>query len=183
MNRQQLVDAVGERVGDRRTAAVAVDAVLDTVTAALADGDRVALFGFGVFEKVDRAARTARNPATGGTVEVPATSVPRFRPGQALKDAVGGRPAGARRRAAGSTAPPVEAAPAEAVPAEAVPAEAVPVEAVPVEAALDRPKAGKTGSGAKPGKAKAAKAAKPAKAVKDKDKGDGKGKAKKGKGK
>ena len=97
MNKQQLVDAVGERLGDRRTAAAAVDAVLDTVTGALADGERVALFGFGVFERVERAARTARNPSTGGTVEVPATAVPRFRPGQGLKDAVGGGSSRARR--------------------------------------------------------------------------------------
>ena len=95
MNKQELVDAVGERLGDRKAAAVAVEAVLGTVTTALADGERVALFGFGVFETVDRAARTARNPATGGTVEVPATAVPRFRPGQALKDAVNGRTSGA----------------------------------------------------------------------------------------
>ena len=99
MNKQQLIDAVGERLGDRRTAATAVDAVLDTLTTSLAEGERVALFGFGVFEKVDRAARTARNPATGGTVDVPATSVPRFRPGQALKDAVNGRAPGTARTA------------------------------------------------------------------------------------
>lgn len=90
MNKQELVDAVGDRLGDRRTAATAVDAVLDAVTAALVDGQRVALFGFGVFERVERAARTARNPATGGTVEVAATSVPRFRAGAALKKAVAG---------------------------------------------------------------------------------------------
>jgi DNA-binding protein HU-beta len=65
--------------------------VLDTVTGTLAEGERVSIFGFGVFETVDRAARTARNPSTGGTVQVPAMSVPRFRPGQALKDAVSGR--------------------------------------------------------------------------------------------
>ena len=105
MNKQQLVDAVGERLGDRRTAAAAVEAVLDTVTGALADGERVALFGFGVFERVDRAARTARNPATGGTVEVPATSVPRFRPGQGLKDAVNGRSSGTGTSARTSAAP------------------------------------------------------------------------------
>ena len=105
MNRTELVDAVGERLGDRRTAAVAVEAVLDAVTTALADGEKVSLFGFGVFEKVDRAARTARNPATGGTVEVPATAVPRFRPGQALKDAVNGRSSvAAQRRATASGA-------------------------------------------------------------------------------
>ena len=107
MNKQQLVDAVGERLGDRRTAATAGAAVLDTVTGALADGEKVALFGFGVFERVERAARTARNPSTGGTVEVPATAVPRFRPGQGLKDAVSGGSPRPRRAAA---APPEPAA-------------------------------------------------------------------------
>ena len=110
MNRQQLVDAVGERLGDRKAAAAAVEAVLETVTGALAQGERVSIFGFGVFEKVDRAARTARNPATGGTVDVPATSVPRFRPGQALKDAVSGR---SRADRAPRTAPGAPEAPAE----------------------------------------------------------------------
>ena len=115
MNKQQLVDAVGERLGDRRTAATAVDAVLDTLTTSMAEGERVALFGFGVFEKVDRAARTARNPATGGTVDVPATSVPRFRPGQALKDAVNGRAPGTARSSATTTAErPAPAAPEKA---------------------------------------------------------------------
>ena len=117
MNKQQLVDAVGERLGDRKTAAVAVDAVLETVTGALAEGERVSLFGFGVFEKVDRAARTARNPSTGGTVQVAATSVPRFRAGQALKDAVGGkssRPAAKRMSAAPATPAKAETTPAKA---------------------------------------------------------------------
>ena len=109
MNKQQLIDAVGERLGDRRTAATAVDAVLDTQTTSMAEGERVALFGFGVFEKVDRAARTARNPSTGGTVDVPATSVPRFRPGQALKDAVNGRAPGTARTTTERPAPPAEA--------------------------------------------------------------------------
>ena len=90
MNKQQLVDAVGEHLGDRRTAATAVDAVLDTLTTALSDGERVALFGFGVFEKVDRAARTARNPGTGAVVKVKKTSVPKFRPGTGFKEVVSG---------------------------------------------------------------------------------------------
>jgi DNA-binding protein HU-beta len=114
MNKQQLVDAVGERLGDRKTAATAVEAVLDTVSGALADGERVSLFGFGVFEKVDRAARTARNPSTGGTVQVPATSVPRFRPGQALKDAVNGRSRADRPARTASAAPEAPAKPAKA---------------------------------------------------------------------
>jgi DNA-binding protein HU-beta len=101
VNKQQLVDAVGERLGDRKTASTAVDAVLETVSGTLAAGERVSLFGFGVFEKVERAARTARNPSTGGTVQVPATSVPRFRAGQALKDAVNG---GSSRTTARQTA-------------------------------------------------------------------------------
>ena len=124
MNKQQLVDAVGERLGDRKTAATAVDAVLATVSGALADGERVSLFGFGVFEKVERAARTARNPSTGGTVQVPATSVPRFRAGQALKDAVNGgssRPA-ARRSPETAAAPADELVKAKAATAEDAPA-------------------------------------------------------------
>ena len=109
MNRQQLVDAVGERLGDRRTAAAAVEAVLETVSGALAEGEKVSIFGFGVFEKVDRAARTARNPATGAAVQVPATSVPRFRPGQALKDAVSGRPSGGAARVPSAAPAPAPA--------------------------------------------------------------------------
>ena len=90
MNKDQLVDAVTEQVGDRRTAAVAVEAVLVTVQRAVSAGDKVSLFGFGVFEKADRAARSARNPATGAPVSVAATSVPRFRAGQSFKDVVSG---------------------------------------------------------------------------------------------
>ena len=90
MNKDQLVDAVAEPLGDRRTAAVAVDAVLAAVQRAVAAGEKVSLFGFGVFEKADRAARSARNPATGAPVSVAATSVPRFRAGQSFKDVVSG---------------------------------------------------------------------------------------------
>ncbi len=90
MNKDQLVDAVTEQVGDRRTAAVAVEAVLVTVQRAVSTGEKVSLFGFGVFEKADRAARSARNPATGAPVSVAATSVPRFRAGQSFKDVVSG---------------------------------------------------------------------------------------------
>lgn len=91
MNKNELIDAVAGRIGDRRTAAAAVEAVLDVVGRTIAGGERVALSGFGVFEKVDRGARSARNPATGGTVEVAATSVPRFRAGTTLKAVVSGK--------------------------------------------------------------------------------------------
>lgn len=90
MNKAELIDAVTARVGDKRTATAAVEAVLSTVQRVVTGGERVALSGFGVFEKVDRAARTARNPATGAAVQLAATSVPRFRPGQGFKDVVSG---------------------------------------------------------------------------------------------
>jgi DNA-binding protein HU-beta len=91
MNRAELIDAIRDRLGaDRRTAESAVDAVLDTIQRAVATGERVAITGFGVFEKVDRAARTGRNPRTGETVKVKKTSVPKFRPGTQFKGVVSG---------------------------------------------------------------------------------------------
>jgi DNA-binding protein HU-beta len=56
----------------------------------VASGDKVAITGFGVFEKSERPARTARNPATGATIEVPESSVPKFRPGADFKALVNG---------------------------------------------------------------------------------------------
>ena len=64
MNKRDLIDAISGRMGDKKTAAEAVNAVLDTIQAAVAKGDKVAITGFGVFEKAVRPARTARNPAT-----------------------------------------------------------------------------------------------------------------------
>ena len=90
VNKNELVEVVAGKVGDRQSAAAAVDAVLATVVRTVRAGDKVALSGFGVFEKTDRAARTARNPATGATINLAATSVPRFRAGQAFKDVVSG---------------------------------------------------------------------------------------------
>lgn len=91
MNRADLIDAIRDRLGaDKKTAEAAVDAVLDTIQRAVATGERVAITGFGVFEKVDRAARTGRNPRTGETVKVKKTSVPKFRPGTHFKGVVSG---------------------------------------------------------------------------------------------
>jgi len=90
VNKADLIDALTERMGDKKTAAAAVEALVETVTGAVAKGEKVAIAGFGVFEKVDRAARTARNPATGATVKLKKTSVPKFRPGQGFKDIVSG---------------------------------------------------------------------------------------------
>jgi DNA-binding protein HU-beta len=91
VNRADLIDQIRDRLGvDKRSAEHAVDAVLDTIQRAVARGEKVALTGFGVFEKVERAARTGRNPRTGETVKVKKTSVPKFRPGTQFKGVVSG---------------------------------------------------------------------------------------------
>jgi DNA-binding protein HU-beta len=91
VNRAELIDSIRDRLGASKSDAEnAVDAVLDTIQRAVAAGERVAITGFGVFEKVERAARTGRNPRTGATVKVKATSVPKFRPGTQFKGVVSG---------------------------------------------------------------------------------------------
>src|SRR5213078_3385096 len=71
MNKRDLIDAISGRLGDKKSATEAVNAVLETIQSAVASGDKVAITGFGVFEKSERPARTARNPATGATIQVP----------------------------------------------------------------------------------------------------------------
>jgi DNA-binding protein HU-beta len=90
MNKRDLIDAISDRMGDKKTATEAVNAVLDTIQHTVAKGDKVAITGFGVFEKAVRPARTARNPATGATIKVPKSSVPKFRPGADFKAVVNG---------------------------------------------------------------------------------------------
>jgi DNA-binding protein HU-beta len=85
-NKAQFVELLAERLdGDKKKAQAALDAVIDTVYHSVSKGERVVLTGFGVFEKRDRAARTARNPATGASVKVKKTSVPAFRAGAEFK--------------------------------------------------------------------------------------------------
>ena len=90
MNKRDLIDAISGRLGDKKSATEAVNAVLDTIQEAVAKGNKVAITGFGVFEKSERPARTARNPATGATIQVPESSVPKFRPGADFKALVNG---------------------------------------------------------------------------------------------
>ena len=102
MNKTELIEVVSHKLGDRRAASEAVEAVVDAITRAVAKGEKVGITGFGVFEKVDRAARTARNPTTGAAVKLKKTSIPKFRPGQGFKDIVSGAkkvPAGTSARA------------------------------------------------------------------------------------
>jgi DNA-binding protein HU-beta len=89
MNKTELIDAVAEAADlSKADAGRAVDAVVDTITGALKDGDSVTLVGFGTFLVRARAARTGRNPQTGATIEIKAANAPAFKAGKALKDAV-----------------------------------------------------------------------------------------------
>ncbi|MFI0368541.1 HU family DNA-binding protein [Actinomadura sp. 1N219] len=91
MNKRELVDAISDRLGSKKAAAEAVDAILEAIQTAVAKGDKVAITGFGSFERADRPARTARNPSTGKTIQVPATQVPKFKAGADFKNLVAGK--------------------------------------------------------------------------------------------
>ena len=89
MNKAELIAAVAEKAAlSKKDAEAAVNAALEAITAALQEGDKVQLVGFGSFEVKKRAARTGRNPRTKEVVEIPASQVPVFKAGKALKDAV-----------------------------------------------------------------------------------------------
>ena len=89
MNKVELVAAVSEKVGlSKKDAEKAVAAVLDSVVAAVAKGDKVQLVGFGTFDVRARAARTGRNPRTKETITIAASKQPVFKAGKAFKDAV-----------------------------------------------------------------------------------------------
>lgn len=89
MNKTELRDAVAEASGlSGADADRALNAVLDSITSALASGDKVTLPGFGTFETRDRAARQGRNPQTGESIEIAASTAPAFKPGAQLKQAV-----------------------------------------------------------------------------------------------
>ena len=91
MNKEELTTAVAEATQQSRKAAEGViNALLETITEALEQGDKVTLVGFGTFQVRERAARTGRNPRTGGELKIPATKAPGFTAGKGLKDRVGG---------------------------------------------------------------------------------------------
>lgn len=89
MNKSELIEKVAASADiPKAVAGRALDAVLETVTQALKEGDSVVLVGFGTFAVKERAARTGRNPQTGAEIQIAAATVPSFKPGKALKDAV-----------------------------------------------------------------------------------------------
>lgn len=89
MNKQDIAEKIhGVLGGTKADAERAVETTIDAIVQGLKKGDEVSLAGLGIFATKMRAARTARNPRTGETVQVPAMRVPKFRAAKALKDAV-----------------------------------------------------------------------------------------------
>ncbi|HWL99527.1 MAG TPA: HU family DNA-binding protein [Nocardioidaceae bacterium] len=91
MNKTQLIEALSAHFdGNRRAAAHALESVVDTVMREVAKGEKVAITGFGAFEKAIRPARMVRNPRTGERTRAKKTAVPKFRAGSELKAVVSG---------------------------------------------------------------------------------------------
>ena len=89
MNKSELIAKIAEKSElSKKDAEKALNAFVDSVTDALVAGDKVVLVGFGSFETKKRAARKGKNPQTGAEIDIPATTVPAFKVGKALKDAV-----------------------------------------------------------------------------------------------
>ncbi len=89
MTKVELVNAIAEKAElTKADAEKALKAVIDSITEALKDGDKVALVGFGTFSVSERAARTGKNPQTGEKIQINASRVPKFKAGKMLKDAV-----------------------------------------------------------------------------------------------
>nr|WP_298249047.1 HU family DNA-binding protein [uncultured Halomonas sp.] len=89
MNKSELIEAIAASADiPKASAARALDAMVDSVTDSLKNGDSVSLVGFGTFHVKERAARTGRNPQTGQPIEIKAAKVPGFKAGKALKDSV-----------------------------------------------------------------------------------------------
>ena len=89
MNKAELINVVAEKAGlSKKDTEKAVTALIDTITAELVAGEKVSLVGFGNFDVKTREARTGRNPKTKEEIWIPASRIPQFKAGKALKDAV-----------------------------------------------------------------------------------------------
>ena len=89
MNKAELINAVAAAADvSKKDAEAVIAATVDVITKALAEGDRVQLVGFGSFESKKRAERIGRNPKTKESIKIPASTIPTFKAGKALKDAV-----------------------------------------------------------------------------------------------
>lgn len=92
MTKPQLIDSVATATGQTKAEVErTLDAILDRASNALAAGDRVELRGFGIFEAKTSKARTGRNPATGESIDIPASQKATFRPSKELKERLNGK--------------------------------------------------------------------------------------------
>jgi DNA-binding protein HU-beta len=146
VNKSQLIDRLADRFeGNRRAASHALESVLDTITREVARGEKVAITGFGSFEKRIRPARTVRNPRTGEKIRAKKTAVPKFNPGADLKNVVSGAKklpkltltaaaTGAKAATGGAVATAKRAAPAKKTTAKkATPAKKTAAKATPAK--------------------------------------------------
>jgi DNA-binding protein HU-beta len=93
MNKGELVDAIAEKANvSKKEADAILTTAIDTIVEAVADGDKVTLVGFGSFEKRERKEREGRNPKTGESMTIAATTVPAFSAGKAFKETVADKP-------------------------------------------------------------------------------------------
>ena len=91
MNRTELAAHIANSASlPKGTADKAIDAVFDTISAALGRGEEIAIKGFGSFAVAERPARQGRNPKTGEPIPIAASKTPKFKPAKPLKDAVKG---------------------------------------------------------------------------------------------
>ncbi|MEE4358615.1 MAG: HU family DNA-binding protein [Desulfococcaceae bacterium] len=90
MNKSDLIEKVAAALESKKQAQTAVDSILDAITEALKNKEKISLIGFGTFEVTERKARKGRNPKTGEPIDIKAANVPKFTPGKALKEAVNG---------------------------------------------------------------------------------------------
>ncbi|WP_214484517.1 HU family DNA-binding protein [Bacillus sp. SM2101] len=89
MNKTEFINAVAEKAElSKKDASKVLEAVTNSISETLKDGDKVSLLGFGTFEVRERAARKGRNPQTGEEIVIAASKAPAFKPGKELKDAV-----------------------------------------------------------------------------------------------
>ena len=89
MNKSELIEHIAADADISKAAAARVlESAIDSITYALKKGDSVSLVGFGTFEVSKRAERSGRNPSTGAAITIKAASVPKFRTGKVLKDAL-----------------------------------------------------------------------------------------------
>jgi DNA-binding protein HU-beta len=163
VNKTELLALLDSRLGSHSAAVAALDAVLDEIQRAVSAGERVAITGFGTFDRIERPARTGRNPRTGAALEIAASSSPRFRAGSALRAAAAGQTSPGPRPVASRRVTEVLSSLGRSTTSHEATGAVVASSVLPVQT-VQPGTAVKAGKNAKP--VKAAKPTKPAKSVK-----------------